>query len=346
MFDFQLSHFSIVHLSLLSLTLCVLLALCLDRIAGEAERFHPLVGFGKIAKYIEAIFNKGEQLKLKGILALSLCILPFSVLGYLIGLWLSDDLLAEIIFSSFILYISIAWRSLLEHGTAIYKALEKPDLSSARDAVARIVSRDCQELNETEIAVAATESVLENGADAIFSTIFWFMIAGVPGVICYRLTNTLDAMWGYKNERFLQFGWAAARFDDVLNYFPARLTALSYALTGHTRHALNCWSKQARIWKSANAGTVMASGAGALQVSLGGKAIYHGTTHLRPLLGLRLSKSTRASAKSIKAACKLINRSLFLWLIVLVSIALFSEPQLAITFLENNLELGKNGFGQ
>jgi adenosylcobinamide-phosphate synthase len=241
MFDFSLTQSSIVHLSIFSLTLCVLLALCLDKIIGEAERFHPLVGFGNIAKRIEAHFNKGAKLKLKGALALILCIVPLSVLGYLLSTLLRDDLFAEIIFSSFILYITIGWRSLLEHGKAVYEALEKHDLSLAREAVSRIVSRDCDELNETEIAVAATESILENGADAIFAAIFWFLVAGVPGVICYRLANTLDAMWAYKNKRFLKFGWAAARFDDALNYFPARLTAISYALMGHTRNALSCW---------------------------------------------------------------------------------------------------------
>jgi adenosylcobinamide-phosphate synthase len=335
-------QFSLVHLSLSSLTVCVLLALCLDRVAGEAERFHPLVGFGKLAKRIEILLNKDKQLKLRGLIALCLCILPFSFLGYLISLWLSDDLLAEIIFSSFILYVTIGWNSLLEHGKAVYQALAKPDLNLARDSVSHIVSRDCDELNEEEIAVAATESILENGADAIFAAIFWFMIAGVPGVICYRLVNTLDAMWGYKNDRFLKFGWAAARFDDVLNYFPARLTALSYALTGHTRNALNCWVRQASVWKSPNAGAVMAAGAGAIGVSLGGRAIYQGTTHLRPLLGLKRAKKTCASAKSIKAACQLVNRSLGLWLVVLISITVFSEPQFIEHPLVSSLEYIKN----
>lgn len=339
----------LTHLSLLSLSLCVFIALFLDKLIGEAERFHPLVGFGNFANRIEALFNRGKKgpnLKLKGFFALIFCVIPISALGYAISDWLSDDLFAEIIFSSFILYITIGWRSLLEHGKAVYEPLANQQLDTARDAVSRIVSRDCNDLTEMEIAVAATESVLENGADAIFAAIFWFLIAGVPGVVCYRLANTLDAMWGYKNDRFIHFGWAAARFDDALNYFPARLTALSYALVGHTRNGLSCWFRQAKIWKSPNAGPVMAAGAGALQVSLGGKAIYHGTTHLRPLLGLRLSKSTRATEKSIKAACTLINKALFLWLLVLVSITFFTEPQSITSLIESGIELGKNWFGQ
>ncbi len=338
--------FSLMHLSLFSLCLCVFLALCLDKLVGEADRFHPLVGFGKLAIAIEAFFNQGSFLKAKGLLALCLCILPITVFGYLVGVWLNDDLIAEIIFSSFVLYIAIGWRSLLEHGKAVYEALEQQNLPLAKEAVSRIVSRDCEQLNETDIAVAATESILENGADAIFAAIFWFLIAGVPGVICYRLANTLDAMWGYKNQRFVNFGWAAARFDDALNYFPARLTALSYALVGHTRNALTCWYQQAKIWKSPNAGPVMAAGAGAIQVSLGGKAIYHGTTHLRPLLGLRLSNTTRATSNSIKAACHLVNKALALWFAVVVSSTVMPEPQTALDLLSDTLAFGQHWFAQ
>ena len=257
--------------------------------------------FGNVAKYLEKLLNQNRFIKLKGSIALGLCIVPITLLAYAISVYLQDDLYAEIIFSSFVLYVCIGWRSLLEHGHAVFVALESKNLDQAREAVSRIVSRDTSELNETDIAVAATESILENGADAIFAAIFWFLIAGVPGVICYRLANTLDAMWGYQDTRFLSFGWAAARFDDALNYFPARLTALSYALSGQTKSAFRCWLTQAKYWKSPNAGPVMASGAGAIQVSLGGKAIYHGVTHIRPLLGLSLSSTTRANSNSIKA---------------------------------------------
>ncbi|MGH6631228.1 MAG: cobalamin biosynthesis protein, partial [Burkholderiales bacterium] len=158
-------------------------------------------------------------------------------------------------------------------------------------------------------------SVLENGNDAIFGAIFWFVAAGAPGVVFYRLGNTLDAMWGYRNARYLRFGWCAARLDDLLNILPARLTALSYALLGHFRPAIRCWRVQGAAWKSPNAGPVIAAGAGSLGVVLGGAAVYHGTTQMRPLLG----EGQAPDADQIDRALHLIRRVLMLWLTLLFS---------------------------
>ncbi|HEX5802927.1 MAG TPA: cobalamin biosynthesis protein, partial [Azospira sp.] len=139
---------------------------------------------------------------------------------------------------------------------------------------------------------------------------FWFLLLGGPGALLFRLANTLDAMWGYRNARFLRFGAAAARLDDALNYLPARLTALSYALFGATRRALACWRTQAPQWDSPNAGPVMAAGAGALQVRLGGAAVYHGQLEVRPTLG----EGRPATSADIHRALALVRFSLRLWL--------------------------------
>ncbi len=306
--------------------ICIVCALALDKLLGEASRFHPLVGFGNLAICIEKIFNrssaKNNLIRFYGVLAWCLVVMPITCGVYYLQVLLADWPWLNLIFSSVILYVAIGWTSLLEHAFNISRPLNNNNLADARKAVSMIVSRDTQNLDESGIAKAATESVLENGADAIFSALFWFVIAGIPGVVLYRLSNTLDAMWGYKNSRFLYFGWCAARIDDVLNFLPARLTALSYALVGNTRLALQCWSKQGFTWKSPNAGPVMAAGAGALNVSLGGAAQYHCEQQYRPALGPIMSQSekqndTAPSARSIEQAIKLVNHVLFLWLLVL-----------------------------
>jgi adenosylcobinamide-phosphate synthase len=161
--------------------------------------------------------------------------------------------------------------------------------------------------------------VLENGSDAVFAALFWFVVAGAPGVVLYRLSNTLDAMWGYRNARFERFGWAAAKIDDLLNYLPARLVALTYALLGRTALALRCWRTQAPLWDSPNAGPVMAAGAGALAVSLGGAAQYHGELHQRPALGA----GPAPQARDIERALNLVNGGVLLWLVLLVVWGLF-----------------------
>jgi adenosylcobinamide-phosphate synthase len=180
--------------------------------------------------------------------------------------------------------------------------------------VGEIVSRDTAGMQRQDVARAGVESVLENGNDAVFGALFWFALAGAPGALLYRLANTLDAMWGYRTPRYRCFGWAAARLDDALNFIPARLTALTYALLGNARAALRCWRQQAPAWDSPNAGPVMASGAGSLTVLLGGAANYHGVTEARPPLGA----GNAPDAEDIARAIGLVQRGVWLWLALLL----------------------------
>jgi len=298
----------------LAIPLMILAAVSLDRTFGEPRRFHPLAGFGDLTKRVEAMFYGAENTATamryaRGIAAVCALLIPLIALA----IFLQQLAFFGTLFSIVLLYFAIAPRSLSEHAVRVAEAFSAGDLPAARQAVSMMVSRDTRSLDESGVSRATVESVLENGNDAIFAALFWFVLAGAPGVLLYRLSNTLDAMWGYRNERYNYFGWAAARLDDVLNFIPARLTALSYALVGHTRSALRCWRQQAPKWDSPNAGPVMAAGAGALCVQLGGAAIYHGELEQRPSLGCGMA----AGASDIMRAVRLVRHTLYLWLIVI-----------------------------
>lgn len=285
------------------------LAVLLDRLLGEPKRWHPLVGFGALASSLERRFNAAKdkpELRMRGVLAWALAVLPLTLTAWLLASIPYIGWLVQLV----ALYLAIGLQSLTEHARPIATALWAGNLPAARERVGRIVSRQTADLDEAGVARATTESVLENGSDAVFAALFWFALLGAPGVVLYRLANTLDAMWGYRNERFLHFGWAAARIDDVLNYLPARLVALTYALCGNTRLALRCWREQAPQWDSPNAGPVMASGAGGLRVSLGGAAVYHGEIHARPVLG----EGPEPGPLDIERALHLVRKGVVLWL--------------------------------
>jgi len=293
----------------------LMMAVLLDRLLGEPQRFHPLAGFGQLAKLVEKYGYRANYIS--G--ALSVCILLIPIV--FVSMLLQHVAVFGTLFSIVLLYFAIAPRSLTEHAMRVAGAFDADDLPAARTAVGMMVSRDTTQLDEEAAARATVESVLENGNDAIFAALFWFVVAGAPGVVLYRLANTLDAMWGYRNQRYNEFGWAAARLDDVLGYIPARLTALSYTLLGNTRSAWHCWRRQAPVWDSPNAGPVMAAGAGALQVKLGGAAIYHGKLEQRPELGC----GSVANRADIVRAVRLVRHTLYLWLAAISFGALLIE---------------------
>ncbi|WP_324730813.1 adenosylcobinamide-phosphate synthase CbiB [Pseudomonas paeninsulae] len=295
----------------MSLVLGAVAGVALDAALGEPKGWHPLVAFGRMAERIEQRFNVGGGgWRSHGVSAWCLAVLPLTLLVGVLAQVPVFGWAVEIL----ALYAALGLKSLGEHALPVAQALRLGNLQLARERVGYMVSRNTAELDASGVARAGTESVLENGADAVFAALFWFLVAGAPGVVLYRLSNTLDAMWGYRNPRFERFGWAAAKIDDVLNYLPARLVALTYALLGKTALALRCWQRQAPQWDSPNAGPVMAAGAGALGVSLGGAAEYHGELHPRAQLG----QGPPARARDIERAINLVYAGVLLWLALLV----------------------------
>lgn len=319
-----------VMLSWAATVAAALAGVLLDRFFGEVRRWHPLVGFGNMACACERRFNRPSRTKWIQ-RAIGVCAWAALVLVPVALAW---GLLREVAVSApwlawalhaVALYFALGARSLTEHIAPIADALARNDLPAARMLTARIVSRDTADADAEALARAACESALENGNDAVFGALFWFLVGGAPAVIAFRLANTLDAMWGYRTPRLLHFGWAAARIDDALNLLPARLTALSYALLGKTLPALRCWRTQARAWSSPNAGPVMAAGAGAVGVALGGGARYHGEWEVRPPLG----HGDAPDARHVRACLQLVRRTLWLWLALAaatVPVALLGAP--------------------
>lgn len=273
------------------LAMTLAFALLLDAWWGEPRRWHPLIGFGHCAVRIERRLNRGRLRIARGLCGWALLVAPPVAAAALLQQWLQRwPLPLALLAQALVVYFAVGLQSLREHAHAVLVALHAEDLPWARHMLSMMVSRDTQTLNSTEISRAATESVLENGSDAVIASLFWFCVAGLPGVVLHRAANTLDAMWGYRNERFNEFGRCAARSDDALNFIPARITAFGYLLFGYllrgsARAAWRCWREQARGWSSPNAGPVMAAGAGALNVRLGGAAYYRGEYEHRGLLG-------------------------------------------------------------
>lgn len=287
----------------------IIVALAIDWLLGEPRRWHPLIGFGQLAIRFEHYWHRANASPvlqiIHGGLAWALLVTFFSTLAYLLS---QLPLLGEL-FTVLGLYFCLGHKSLYQHVLPIIDALSNDDETQARELTGRIVSRDVDTLN---IANASIESVLENGNDAVFAALFWYLLAGLPGVVALRLINTLDAMWGYKNNRYLYFGRVAAKMDDLMNFIPARLTALSYALIGKTTMALHCWHSQANLHDSPNAGPVMASGAGALAVTIGGPACYQGQWHQRPTFGT----GKQAEIGDIRRALHLVSQCILLWLLI------------------------------
>jgi adenosylcobinamide-phosphate synthase len=317
-------------LSFPAIALLMAAGVLLDLWWGEVRRWHPLVGFGNLAIALERRLNQGRLRFARGVLAWMLAVLPLTAISALL-IWAMTLLVpaaaaaTAAAMHALMLYFCLGLRSLRDHNLPIADALAQNDLPNARLLTSRIVSRDTTSASEMELTKASAESLLENGNDAVFGTLFWFMIAGGPGAVLFRMANTLDAMWGYRTPRLLRFGCAAARIDDALNYLPARLTALSYVLLAPglegKRRAWQCWRAQAPAWDSPNAGPVMSSGAGALGVQLGGAAIYHGEIEQRPTLGA----GRPATGADINRAWRLVTRTTALWIAVACTVAAFME---------------------
>ena len=311
-----------------SLVITLSLALILDKLLGEAKRFHYLVGFGYLATKFEALLNllpsetpsEMSALKTKALGAIAWCllVLPLPILYFyflqeLPWYW-------QVVIDAIVLYLALGLTSLKEHAMQIYRPLKSGDLKTARHFTGYIVSRETSQLSEQEMSRATVESMLENGHDAVIASLIYYVIGGAPLVILHRLANTLDAMWGYKNSRFINFGYASARLDDLLGFISGKCCTVLYAIQG-LQHRLfvkalyNAYS-QGKQYKSHNGGWVMAAGATVMRKKLGGSAQYHG----KEVHSVTLGEGNNVSSDDIPASLTLVSRAS---LILLIAVFVF-----------------------
>jgi len=204
--------------------LTVFIAMILDAVFGEPKWLwdrvpHPAVLMGRAVDYADKRLNVGDTKRTKGIIA----VIAFSLIAIILGKIL--QVIPTTFIDIFVVAILIAQKSLVTHVRDVRDALRQ-SLPEARRAVAQIVGRDVKDMDESDVARSAIESAVENVSDGVIAPLFWFVIAGLPGILLYKIVNTADSMIGHKSDKYFHFGWAAARFDDVLNFIPARITAI------------------------------------------------------------------------------------------------------------------------
>ena len=275
------------------ITIALLLGLGLDLLLGDPPWLpHPVRAIGRLALLAESLWRRLIPWpRLAGIVTVASVLVGVggAVLG-LLALARSFHPLAADLLTIYLFYASFAARDLARHGRRVYDALAGQNLSRARQEVAMMVGRETAGLDGAGVSRAAVESVAENIVDGVTAPIFWAAVAGPLGAMLYKAVNTMDSMFGYKNERYRQFGFTAARLDDLANYLPARLTAvlvvLAAALLGHSpARTLWIWRRDRRRHASPNSGQTEAAVAGALGIQLGGRAVYFGVTVDKPTIG-------------------------------------------------------------
>lgn len=313
----------------------LVLAIGLDWLLGDPKQLyryvvHPVAFMGELLSLFESTFNKPglafQIQKRRGVYTLVLflgiwviCGAALTILFDLIGVW---GLLLE----SLVVGIFLGGRSLYEHVFDVCNALKFKSLEDARVAVGHIVGRDTAALDEYGVARAAIESGAENLSDGFIAPVLFYLIAGLPGLFLYKATNTADSMIGHKTQRFAGFGWAAARFDDLLNFIPARLTGalislMAHFLCGRGREAWFVMRRDAMKHSSPNAGWPEAAMAGALGIALAGPRVYRDVMKQDPWINAR--GRLDSSAEEIWHALRLIKGVVFLSLPLVGAVALF-----------------------
>lgn len=281
----------------LLIILPLLIGWLLDFFLGDPSWLpHPVVGFGKMISMGEHRLNRGSHRMAKGA-ALAACL----ILLVFFAVWglkrLVPNVVIWLILDTIIIFYCLAGTTLIREVREVFLALDR-SLDEGRRQVARIVGRDTSQLSAQEVRTAALETLAENLSDGVIAPLFWLVLLGTPGMLAYKMVNTLDSMIGYRTERYKEFGCWAARIDDVANYIPARLTALLMVIASGRLSLVKFVWKNGRRHASPNSGYPEAALAGILNCRFGGPHIYFGELFDKPYIGANDRQLTTADMRT------------------------------------------------
>ncbi|WP_298652846.1 adenosylcobinamide-phosphate synthase CbiB [uncultured Proteiniphilum sp.] len=292
-------HFFIIYQDFL---IPLLGGLLLDALIGDPHRLpHPIRLFGRIISWCDRQFNRGNHRKAKGVfVALGLVVSVFAVFTTIE--WLLDEYTtAKNILNTILFFFAIANRSLISEAMKVEKLVMKGDIPAARKQLSWIVGRDTSRLTAKQIRTATLETLAENLSDGVIAPLFFYALGGIPLIMAYKMVNTMDSMIGYKNEKYRDFGWFAARIlDDTANFIPARLTALLMVLVPPSRRGFRFIRTYAKCHSSPNSGYPESALAGILDCRFGGPNVYQGKLVEKPYIGENDRDLTHAD---VRRAC-------------------------------------------
>ena len=292
----------------------LVIAMLLDAVFGEPRMLwdrlpHPAVLMGRLVAFLDRTLNTGQDRKSKGVLALSLLCFTAAVIGSLLSQfgWVMEIIVAAIL---------LAQKSLVDHVRAVATGL-RTSIEEGQFAVSMIVSRDTKDMNEAQVARSAIESAAENFSDGVIAPAFWFLVGGLPAMLVYKFVNTADSMIGYKTEKYMEFGWASARIDDLLNWIPARLSMLLIVVFAKRSVNFRAIISEAKRHKSPNAGWPEAAIARAINVALAGPRSYDGQLQQLPWVNERGRQTI--TADDVDAAVRILWRAWNLaWIAIII----------------------------
>lgn len=285
-------------MDILIIILPLVIGWILDLSFGDPARLpHPVVWFGKLIGLSEHRFNHGKSKRLKGgIVAVSLILGAFGVAWLLLRLT-SFNVWVNVAVQAILIFYCLAGTTLVREVRMVFKAVDI-SLERGREQVGRIVGRDTSALSAQEIRTAALETLAENLSDGVVAPLFWYAILGVPGMVAYKMVNTLDSMIGYKNERYREFGYVAAKIDDFANYIPARITAFLMVVASGRLNLLGFVNRFGRCHASPNSGYPEAALAGIIDCRFGGTHDYFGESVYKPYIGVNHRDFSFADART------------------------------------------------